>query len=179
MFYDNVKNLGESSLKDDFVLLENFLTKLPEVIDEVGNDLKDICIYEFDNSSFMSRSVYDTPSIINDHFKQLITHKRELKNEIVLDSKSLYKKLEEHGLTGDSLHVKLSFLDWLWNKAKDNIIAVRQALNNGLVQSLINSCQSILGSFLKALGFDPDIFDEDFNLLHVMVEMGNNKYDNN
>ena len=176
MFYDNVKNLGDSPLNDDFVLLENFLNKLPEAIDEIGHDLRDICNDVFDKSSFMTRSVYDTPSIINEHFKQLITHKRELKSEIVLDNKSLYKKLEAHGLTGDSLHVKLSFLDWLWKTAKDNIVAVKQALNNGLVQTLINSLQSILGSLMKTLGFNPDIFDEDFNLLLVMIEMGNNKY---
>ncbi len=176
MFYDEVKNLAGSGFNDDFVLLENFLTKLPEVVDEIGYELRDICNDVFSNSGYMTRSVYETPSIINEHFKQLIAPKRELKNESILDPKSLYRKLDEHGLTGDSLHIKLSFLDWLKKAVKDNITAIRKALNNGLVQSLINSLQSILGSLLKALGFNPDIFDEDFNLLLIMVEMGNNKY---
>lgn len=165
MFY-KIENTPTDAFNRDLYLINNFLKEIPKVVDEVAENLQDMAVDEIDKMNYFS-----LPDLINEHFKLLVNAQRQLKVEQVLDSKGIYIKMSDNGLTGESLSAKLQVLDWLWEKAQKLFIDLKEGEFHDLFSSLINQMKSILKSILSVLGIDSDIFEEDFDLLISVLEM--------
>ena len=166
MFY-KLESIPEDSLQKDFFLINNFLNKLPDAVKKIAEDFHDIA----DDDPEIIKVYGNIKDVIVSNFGFLINAERDIKIEEVTNTKEIYTKLANNGLTGDSLYVKLQMLDWLWYKTKDNPETLKSGLNDSFYSALINIIKSILSSILNALGFPSDIFNEALVLLNSYKEM--------
>ena len=113
MFYKTLSYPQESPQKE-FYLLNNFLDKTSIVVDEIATNLMTMTIEEVDKM----KTHFSLSDFMKEQFQFLAQAKRDFKIDQVINSKEIYAKLTINGLTGDTLLVKLSALDWLWEKAE-------------------------------------------------------------
>ena len=175
MFYTDLIKPG-SSPEVEFFLINNFIEKIPLVVNKITINIQEMCQGEFEKKKYD----IDLKKFIEDDFKLLLVAKRDLKIEQVANTETFFKKLSENGLTGESLFTKLKVLDWFWEKAKNNFYELRGGNNeNGnfynIFFSLLNQMKSILKSILNLLNISSDIFDEIFDLLISLLEMCNTR----
>jgi hypothetical protein len=171
MFYKKI-SFEEESPSKEFYLLNNYLDKLPFVLNEITSRIDDMSIEEIDNM----RTRFSISKIINETFQLLAQTRRDFKIEQINVPKELYTKLAHNGLVGDALVAKLSAVDWLWEKALSLWDTLRNGENTTLFYQLFNQLKSILSSLLNCLGFSADIFNEAIDLLMSFIEMSNQNY---
>ena len=171
MFYKD-ENFSQESPKKEFFLLNNFLDKIPLVVDEIAIQLEGMSIEEIDKM----KTHFSLSKIMNDTFQLIAQGKRDFKIEQITNPKEIYIKLTINGLTGDTLSAKLSLLDWLWEKAENLFTFLRDGKHITLFYQLINQLKSILSSLLNCLGINTDIYNEAFDLLMSFLEMCNQDY---
>jgi hypothetical protein len=164
MFY-KTDNMPNDELSKDILLIINFLEKCPLVVKEISTDLTMMTLDVTD------KMYLNLEEIMASTFEFLVNSKRDFKIESVTSPKELYKKLNENGLTGESLYAKLKVLDWLWEKAQKLFNDIRGGKFYHLFNALINQLKSILKSILNAQGFPFDIFDEAFDLLNSFLPL--------
>jgi hypothetical protein len=167
MFY-NLENTPENSLEKDFFLINNFLKETPKVVSEIADMFQNNAFDETDNIS----GYVNIKDVIITNFGFIINDIRDFKIEQVTNTKEIYTKLTDNGLTNDSLYAKLQMLDWLWFKTKDHPETLRSGLNDSFYTALIKLLKSILLSILKAIGLPFDIYEEALELLNSFKEMG-------
>jgi Zn-dependent oligopeptidase len=169
MFYKNL-DLPSSNPEVEFYLIRNFLNVTPEFLKSIAERLREMT---FDLTDY---SYLDLEKIVSETFERLTLAKREFSIEVITSAKELFRKLEEHGLTGEFLIAKLKTLDWLWEKAQNLFESLMSGLNVSLFNALLNQISSILSSLMSALGLNSDVFKECIDLMLSFAVLSNRDY---
>lgn len=166
MFIKNLK-LPESQLEKDFFLLDNFLDKVPIIVNQLVEKIQQT------NSDVFERMEikFSISELYKSQFKFLINAKREFRIQQLTNVREVYSKLTENGLTEDSLNLKMNVLDWFWYKVKDLFSKLSDKDNHSLFEKFITQLKSTLVSLLSALGINADIFEEALDLLTSFLEI--------
>jgi hypothetical protein len=168
MYYKDLV-LGSNEQERSIKLVENFLEKsgneilkMANAIMEDGVGLSDI--FEGD------LRISDFKNALSESLKGIDNVYRDFRIEAVTDGKSLFKKLDEVGLTFNSLEAKFSLLDWWHFKATDMLEPLSQNKNGEVFDAYLSLLKAILNSICKALGFGgTDIFNEAIELFRALI----------
>ena len=170
MFIKNLK-LPESQLEKDFFLLDNFLDKVPIIVNQLVEKIQETNSEVFERMEIK----FSIPELFKSQFEFLINAKREFKIQQLTTIREIYSKLTENGLTEDSLNLKMNVLNWFWYKVEKLLPDLLNTKNHSLFEKFIYQLKSILISLSNALGINSDLFEEAFDLLLSFLEMIKNK----
>ena len=180
MFYNDIKLNYDSDMNQEFQFINNFFDKLPVVVENLTKQLFENSFEIFEENNFYYND-YNSKikEIVNEQLKLIINAKRLFSLETRFHSENVIKKLDDNGLVGDSLRMKLQLLDFLWFKIKDLLMDLRGGLHFNIVNAFIDLLKAILNSVLNAIGFNQDIFNEAFSVVNALVALSNNEYHKN